>query len=815
MLVMLAAALLGGMVVAARLPEGHVFVDAGGWLGVCCITIGTGLAAAAGRFSGSPLSTIVSGFLMIGAAFSAGLSIGPAAPAPTIPRGLSRITVRVTKTELDRERGRSTATVLSGRRLADGRPIPAGARLRIAASLPRGAKVRLLAKLSPQVAYRNLSPHPPWPQSRSIAGWARLPAGAQPKVLAESSLDQPLHRPLRHARRAVHTHLRQTLPPRAAGLAGALVLGDSSGLDRDDQDAVRGAGLAHVLAVSGLHIAMVASSFVWLIERALRHLPQVLDPARFAAALGIPFALVFAGFAGGAPSAWRAAITAALVWGLRLAGRRARPAPTAALAVILFSLVSPRNATRPAFLLSVLAVAAIVRLPSLQGFSEHESVFFSIKDAFIAWKHTTLATLPVALWCFSGVPLVGALANAVLLPIGTVAVVPLAIAHASTILVPTFLASIRDGSAWLYSTVAAGFVEASAELARSSWGLNLPPLSAAQGFILAMGSIGWLMGSSLRTRLWIVALVMVGIAACEWKLRVDEQPRDLLRVTMVDVGQGDSFLVDLPNGQLMLIDTGGGYPDPGQHAVLPLLKARRRSVVDVAVITHSHPDHYEGLNALRRDITIKELWDSGQTTAETPNGPLSQLLRDIRSQGTGPQKHETQIRLPRALCDRTRHFGKALVDVVWPCPEFDPGFAPNSNSLVIRVRFGAHRFLFTGDLEADAEGELLRRHVDVRSEVLKVGHHGSRTSSTRAFLRAIRPTLALISAGVGNRYGHPHADVLDNLSSARAHVVRTDREGGAIITSDGARLSVQTHASREKRRWHTTKAQNNGTQPAK
>jgi competence protein ComEC len=134
--------------------------------------------------------------------------------------------------------------------------------------------------------------------------------------------------------------------------------------------------------------------------------------------------------------------------------------------------------------------------------------------------------------------------------------------------------------------------------------------------------------------------------------------------------------------------------------------------------------------------------------------------------------------------------------VLWPCPAFDPGWDPNDNSLVLEIALGSRTLLLTGDIERHAEGALATSGVLARVDVLKVGHHGSRTSSTSAFLTAVDPRVAIVSAGRTNRFGHPHPEVIERLEEAADHVVRVDREGGVIVSTDGESLDVAAWSGR-------------------
>jgi competence protein ComEC len=603
----------------------------------------------------------------------------------------------------------------------------------------------------------------------------RIPENARFEVLARS----PLAATLSTVRGRIRDGVDRSLTPEAAGLARALVLGENAAADPRDLAAFRRAGLSHVLAVSGLHVAIVAGLALLLLRALLVRvgpLARRFAVERAALALAAGFALSFAEVAGGAPSARRAAITAALVWGLGAFGRRKSTPVCAAAAVALLAALDPEEAVHPGFLLSVLATLAVLTSPRpAPGIVEW------VRAAFALSLRATLATAPVVWWCFDGVPLVGVLANVVLVPLGSLVLLPLAVAHASLGALSPDLALFVAPA---FELTARAFVAACALFGRIDVGSSLPPLSIPEGVALSIGALLLLFAKRARTRALTAAATIVAMGLFEILLVHVEQPRDALRVTFVDVGQGDAALVDLPDGRLMVVDAGGGGRNPGKNALVPLLRARRRARVDVFVLSHPHPDHYEGLDALLGAMPVTELWDSGQAEAESRDGAASRLLRRARTIGT-------RVRSPADVCARARRFGRATVEVLAPCPRFDPGYDPNDNSLVLRIRLGRRAFLFSGDAEAHEEAMLVASGRTLRADVLKVGHHGSRTSSTGPFLDAVRPHVAVVSAGASNRFGHPHADVMSRLTRRRTRVLVTARDGGTTAWTDGEALTLE------------------------
>ena len=244
----------------------------------------------------------------------------------------------------------------------------------------------------------------------------------------------------------------------------------------------------------------------------------------------------------------------------------------------------------------------------------------------------------------------------------------------------------------------------------------------------------------------------------------------MLELTAIDVGQGDSLLVVLPRGETILIDGGGRLVygrqrksnlDIGEDVVSPYLWSRGIRRIDLMVATHSHQDHIGGLPAVMSNFRPKELW--------TGANPPAELLALARRLGIpASQKHPAG------------HFelSGAELEVLAPADDYVAENRGNNDSLVLRITYGSRSFLLTGDMERAIETRLLAAGANLHADVLKVGHHGSRTSSTQAFLDAVSPSVALISAGFENSFGHPHPDVLGRLvGAARRHL--TDGPGRA------------------------------------
>jgi competence protein ComEC len=370
---------------------------------------------------------------------------------------------------------------------------------------------------------------------------------------------------------------------------------------------------------------------------------------------------------------------------------------------------------------------------------------------------------------------------------------------ANAIVVPLMCAVIPVGfiaifTGWAWVARAAGWLLALSHMAvdwhmhlEPQWRIPTPPLWLG----IAIGAALILAALALRAgRAWFTAaasVLAVLMTLLLWHPFPSDVARNRLEMTVVDVGQGDSILLTFPNGKLMLVD-GGGIPafgrrapsqmDIGEDVVSPYLWDRSIRHIDVMACTHAHADHIGGLPALLDNFHAKELW-----TGANSENPAWCALRD--------KARKAGVRIVPLHRGQRWSYGGAQLEVLAPSLEYVPKDAPHNNdSLAFRVTFGRHSFLLCGDIERQIEAELVAEGLVLRTDVLKVAHHGSKTSSTAAFLDLARPTFAVMSAGFENSYGHPSAEVLRRYEERRACVLRTDLDGLVTVRSDGRRLEM-------------------------
>jgi competence protein ComEC len=307
------------------------------------------------------------------------------------------------------------------------------------------------------------------------------------------------------------------------------------------------------------------------------------------------------------------------------------------------------------------------------------------------------------------------------------------------------------------------------------------------------GSSGRNQSPQTAKRIAILALVVFSVDVGYWTFQryflAD------LRVTIVDVGQGASALLELPGGSTMLID-GGGFSDlstfdVGAGVVAPFLWRKKIRTVDTVVLSHPNSDHLNGLLFILDHFNVTRVWANGEPSR---TDGYKRFLRAVRDNNIRMQPFP---RLPRE-----QRLNGVHVKILYPPKYFlcrkerEAWRNINNNSIVIKAKFGSVSFLFTGDITATAEYELVRMAGDsLTSTVLVAPHHGSRTSSTPALLNRVAPEVVAVSSGANNRYGFPHPDVVERFLERNCRILRTDRQGAVRFRTDGKNLDVRTEVN--------------------
>lgn len=598
-------------------------------------------------------------------------------------------------------------------------------------------------------------------------------------------------------------------------IVAALTTGDRSRMDEPLSKAVRAAGVAHLLAVSGMHLAALVALVFFLVLRAWAYSPwhQRIEARAVAASVALLTAIGFAAMTGGRPSTCRALLVAILVLVGMIIDRRVRLLHALAWSASLLLIWRPVLLWDPGFQLSFAATIALAlafgRAAQPLDLSEaklHRRLCSALWSLCRASFWASLATYPVILYHFGEVSWVGLATNLMAVPFTTILLLPAALAGLA-------LAAIWPGAGAVLIEFAVLLAQLLAEACY--WVESLVPLAVRAPLDVWQLSC-WALAvlALLMRRPWLTrarrTLVFVGFVIMLVCLRSQSGPGSdaALRVTFVEIGQGDAAVIEVPGGEVWLVD-GGGLPfvgatrgqdrqriaeSPARQALLPYLRHRGIDHIDLVVISHPHPDHYIGLQAVARQMRIAELW-SAHEPSEFP-GPYEQWLHALAQKGTW-------IHAPGL--GQARSVRGASLHVVWPryrAPNevgarrasSDPILSVNDNSLVVRLDFAGRRILFAGDIELEAEELLSENHAaEIRADVVKVPHHGSPTSSTELFVSATGASLAIISCGRANHFGFPDKGVETRWTESTEYLLRTDRVGSVTLRiRPSGRMQVST-----------------------
>jgi competence protein ComEC len=596
--------------------------------------------------------------------------------------------------------------------------------------------------------------------------------------------------------------------PRSAAIVAAIVIGDRVGLDEDVQRALQEAGTYHVIAISGGNIAILAGLMLGAFRVA-----GLLGRAAMCSAIVV---LVAYGYlVGGGASVDRATLMAVVYFTGRAIDFRSPPLNTLALVAGCLIAAGPLSIADPAFVLTFGATLAILLVmplvttidAGLAGGAGKSSQRFRksmrpIVAMFAASAAAEAMLFPVGAVVFSRVTFAGLALNFLAIPLMGVAQI------AGMVLVPLALVSrpLASGVGYIAHLGALGLVK-SAELVRLApwvtYRVAAPHWVAVCGYYLAAGAAWTLwrrrreitgsaeapLARAVRRAAGVAAAcAAVWILAEPWRL-VAAHGDGGLHVTFLDVGQGDSAFVRFPRGATLLVDAGGlsasSAFDIGDRVVAPVLRDAGLRRLSYVALTHGDPDHIGGAAAVLREFRPGEVWEGIPV-------PRLESLRALRDEAHVLGLKWANVTVgDRIVVDDVevivRHPGAA---------DWERQRVRNDDSIVIELRWRDVSVLLPGDIGKEAERVLAATIPPARLRVVKVPHHGSLTSSTRDFVRAIAPRAAVVSVGRGNHFGQPAPDVLDRYRAAGAEIFRTDRDGAVTVDTDGYAIDIHTFTGR-------------------
>ena len=593
-----------------------------------------------------------------------------------------------------------------------------------------------------------------------------------PPVKLQDAAGHPLERARQSLRDALQ---REVDDSHAAGVLAALLIGDQAAIDRQGWDLFRITGVAHLMSISGLHITMfawLAGGVVgWLWRRHAR-LPLLLPAPQAGRWAGLLAAAAYALLAGWGVPAQRTVYMIGVVVLLRSAGLRWPLHLVLLVAAVVVTVADPWALLQPGFWLSFVAVGLLVASEPVQAIGAAPAGWraragHTLRAGLRTQVVATVGLAPLSLVFFQQVSLVGFLANLVAIPLVTLLIVPLAML--GVLLPPLWLLA-----AWLVQGLGAG-LQVLAGLPLAAWSAAAaPPWAMASGLLagaLAVLPLPW--------RLRVLALPL--LLPLLWP-PVARPPEGQFELLAADIGQGTAVLVRT-RGHLLLFDTGPAYSpesDAGGRVLLPLLRARGEKQIDLLMLSHRDTDHVGGAASVLGGVPVLAM-----SSSLAESHPLR--ARDV----------------PHTPCAAGQRWAWDGVqfEVLHPLAQDLPlQIKPNALSCVLRIQGTGRSALLTGDIEAAQEAALLQRSAErLRSDVLLVPHHGSRTSSTAPFLAAVRPRVAVVQAAYRSRFGHPAPDIVVRYADAGIALVRSDRCGAWTLPADGAAFCERQSA---RRYWH-------------
>ncbi|MGD9051835.1 MAG: ComEC/Rec2 family competence protein, partial [Desulfobacterales bacterium] len=664
---------------------------------------------------------------------------------------------------------------------------------------------------------------------------------------------------LSQARRTMAALIESAGKGPSTAIVKALVIGDRTALTSELRDKFNRAGVGHILAISGLHIGIVAAVSFFLFQRLLRLVPLLLWKAwtRKGAAIISLVPVCFYGLISGMSPSTQRAVIMVCAFLLTFVVERERDALNVlALAAFTILIVFPPSFFSISFQLSFMAVLSILyglscwQTRSVDNSAAGIGWVFQVRRKLTAFFLVSVfaicGTLPLVMTYFNQISLIGLLANFLIVPLVGFGVIPCGLLALFVYPISNQLALVGVKICLFVLDMALVLITRLADLPFAAlktftpsvletlcyyllgWALlrllssrttvaeanSLPEhqLDAGPGASSAWYTRGMTVFKRLLFRLmvagrWVSAklagkesaivglgVILVLVIDAGYWLSQRYWNTDL-RVTYLDVGQGNAALLELPGGATAIID-GGGFSDNtsfdmGSRVIAPFLLRKKIRSLDTLILTHPNSDHLNGLIYIAEHFNVKSIWTNGET--RTTSG--YQAFADIIDRKGYVHPDFKQL-------DRRQQVNGVELIVLYPPADFiarkisDRWRNTNNNSLVVKVTFGNVSFLFPGDIMSEAEKELVKlAGNELGCEVLLAPHHGSRSSSSQLFLNRVQPEITVISAGWKNRFRFPHPAVLAAYQEKGCRIFRTDLNGAITITTDGNHLTVDPFIS--------------------
>lgn len=577
-------------------------------------------------------------------------------------------------------------------------------------------------------------------------------------------------------RKAIDKVISEYHKKETAGLLRGLLLADRSEISADAKTDFINSGVVHILAVSGLHVGYIIMIFLIISGRMNIRLRLLLTM------LGILFFLLITN---SPASVFRASVMAIVVILARMSGRSSNIYNSLSLAALIILVIESRELFNPGFQLSFSAVFAIaVIVPALKKIINSSFMKSGLIKNILLLLAVSLSaqigTLPFTLMYFGKFSLIGIFANLFVIPLAGL-IIAIGIFTLALSLVSTILASMASATNIFLSGILYDAVHVAGNIDYSF--MNVFGFTALDSilyyFFLVVFIICHKKFLNLLPKILLIIIIVLNIYLYTSLDNVEFFKKNQLNILMIDVGQGDAILVKFPNGKTALIDAGDAtfYYDAGEKIVLPLLNYLGIGKIDYGIVSHLDTDHYGGFVSLIHHKKINSI-----LKLETD----SSQIKDLRFESY-LNKNNVQFEFYRI---GKSEFGNVRLYCLTGDLIRSSKLSNNNRSGVLKLVYGETEILFTGDIEKQSEHFYATSFGSfLESDILKVAHHGGKTSTTDGFLFLVKPEISLISAGVQNKFRHPSSEVISRLQKYGSKIIRTDESGAILLTSDGTKFS--------------------------
>ncbi|WP_255367801.1 DNA internalization-related competence protein ComEC/Rec2 [Psychrobacillus sp. OK032] len=560
---------------------------------------------------------------------------------------------------------------------------------------------------------------------------------------------------------AMKSHIQTTFPLSLQSEAEALLIGSREQMPSDMQDAYQTLGITHLFAISGLHVALLAL----MVYESLIRIGIRRETANLVLIIALP---LYAFIAGGAPSVWRSVSVTEIILISLMFKKKLAIDDAFSLSIIGFVLLTPWVIFQIGFQLSYLAAFSLI----------YSSVFLKnstsyIMQSFVITALCQLIVYPILLYQFYEISISSFLANLVFVPLFSFVILPI---NLFLLLLTYISTSISDFLFHFYEPIRSllgDFIIYLGSLPYQMWNPMKPSMLLV---FMAYGTVLFFFISMERKKRLILSsfLLFLPIAVMHVRPYLDSSTK----ITFLNVGQGDCIVIEMPyRKEIIMIDTGGilrfeqdawkttnEVYKVGKQIVVPFLKGKGITKIDTLAITHADADHMEAAEEILQKVHVNEIHIS---PGSSNKGVMEELMKEVLQQ---------QIPMIEKGAGEEIDSSYYQFQYIYP---MDAIYEGNNDSLVLSMRNSSFHGLFIGDLEKEGELELVNKYPEALKDItlLKIGHHGSKTSSEQSFLALTNPDISIITAGFGNQFGHPHPDVVERLDALHIPFLQTGRDG--------------------------------------